>query len=78
MPGGIGTLYELFEGLTLINTKLTKNFLIVIFGKEYHKELYHHIKLMAKSESIDKEDMKLFFMTDSVEELIEHLKVHAV
>ena len=78
MPGGIGTLDELFEALTLIHTKMIKNFPIVIFGKEYHKELYHHIKLMAKNESIDKEDMKLLFMTDSVEELIEHLKVHAV
>ncbi|MFO7673634.1 MAG: TIGR00730 family Rossman fold protein [Lutibacter sp.] len=78
MPGGIGTLDELFEALTLIHTKMIKNFPIVIFGKEYHKELYHHIKLMAKNESIDKEDMKLLFMTDSVEELIEHLKVHSV
>lgn len=78
MPGGIGTLDELFEALTLIHTKMIKNFPIVIFGKEYHKELYHHIKIMAKNESIDKEDMKLLFMTDSVDELIEHLKVHAV
>ena len=78
MPDGIGTLDELFEALTLIHTKMIKNFPIVIFGKEYHKELYHHIKLMAKNESIGKEDMKLLFMTDSVDELIEHLKVHAV
>jgi uncharacterized protein (TIGR00730 family) len=78
MPGGIGTLDELFEALTLIHTKMIKNFPIVIFGKEYHKELYHHIKIMAKNESIDKEDMKLLFMTDSVDELIEHLKVHAI
>ena len=33
---------------------------------------------MAKNESSDKEDMKLLFMTDSVDELIEHLKVHAI
>ena len=78
MPGGIGTLDELFEALTLIHTKMIKNFPIVIFGKEYHKELYHHIKLMAKNESIDKTDMKLLFLTDSVDELIAHLKVHAV
>lgn len=78
MPGGIGTLDELFEALTLIHTKMIKDFPIVIFGKEYHKELYHHIKIMAKNESIEKEDMKLLFMTDSVEELIAHLKIHAV
>lgn len=78
MPGGIGTLDELFEALTLIHTKMIKNFPIVIFGKEYHKELYHHIKIMAKNESIDKDDMELLFITDSVDELIEHLKVHAI
>ena len=78
MPGGIGTLDELFEALTLIHTKMIKHFPIVLFGKEYHRELYHHIKIMAKNESIDKQDMKLLFMTDSVDELIEHLKVHAV
>lgn len=78
MPGGVGTLDELFEALTLIHTKMIKNFPIVLFGKEYHKELYHHIKLMAKNESIDKEDMKLLFMTDSVGEMITHLKIHAV
>lgn len=78
MPGGIGTLDELFEALTLIHTKMIKDFPIVIFGKEYHKELYHHIKIMAKNESIEKEDMKLLFMTDSVDEMIAHLKIHAV
>ncbi|MHB1146437.1 MAG: LOG family protein [Lutibacter sp.] len=78
MPGGIGTLDELFEALTLIHTKMIKDFPIVIFGKEYHKELYHHIKLMAKNESIEKEDMKLLFITDSVDEMIAHLKIHAV
>lgn len=78
MPGGIGTLDELFEALTLIDTKMIKNFPIVIFGKDYHKELYEHIQLMAKNESIDKEDMKLLFMTDSVDEMVAHLKIHAV
>lgn len=78
MPGGLGTLDELFESLTLIQTKMIKNFPIVIFGKEYHKELYEHILLMAENESISQEDMNLLFITDSVEELIEHLKIHAI
>lgn len=78
MPGGVGTLDELFEALTLIQTKMIKDFPIVIFGKEYHKELYHHIKLMSKNESIDEEDMKLLFITDSVDEMVTHLKIHAV
>ncbi|MFV8369379.1 TIGR00730 family Rossman fold protein [Flavobacterium sp. LB2R40] len=78
MPGGIGTLDELFEALTLIQNKIISNFPIVIFDSVYHKELTYHIKKMVEYESISPEDMKLLFVTDSVEEVIEHLKKHAI
>ena len=78
MPGGIGTLDELFEALTLIQTKVIKDFPVVIFDSEYHKELCHHIDLMAKNESISPEDMKLLFVTDSVEDLISHIESHTI
>ncbi len=74
MPGGIGTLDELFEALTLIQTKMINGFPLVVFDTKYHKELWHHIKIMEKNESISQEDMKLLFVTDSVEELVEHIK----
>jgi hypothetical protein len=51
---------------------------VVIFGSEYHKELCDHIRLMALEESIGEEDMKLLFVTDSVEELIAHIRKHAI
>lgn len=78
MPGGIGTLDELFEALTLIQTKIIKNFPVVIFDSEYHKELCEHIQLMVKQESISEEDMKLLYVTDSVDELIKHIDTYAV
>ncbi|SDE45511.1 hypothetical protein SAMN05421636_105135 [Pricia antarctica] len=78
MPGGMGTLDELFESITLIQTKMIQNFPVVIFGSEYHKELCQHIKIMAENESISPEDMKLLFVTDSVEEMAEHIKTHAI
>ncbi|WP_340202037.1 TIGR00730 family Rossman fold protein [Ascidiimonas sp. W6] len=78
MPGGIGTLDELFESLTLIQTKMINHFPVVLFGKEYHKELHHHIQIMASNESISPEDMKLLYMTDSVEEMETHLKKYAI
>ncbi|UOB17939.1 TIGR00730 family Rossman fold protein [Abyssalbus ytuae] len=78
MPGGIGTLDELFESLTLIQTKMIKNFPVILFGKDYHKELYDHIQIMARNESIDEHDMKLLFITDSVDEMKEHLRIHAI
>lgn len=78
MPGGIGTLDELFESLTLIQTKMIQNFPVVIFGSEYHRELCHHIHVMAEEESISKEDMKLLFITDSIDEMTEHIRTHAI
>ena len=78
MPGGMGTLDELFESLTLIQTKMIQNFPIVIFDSEYHKELCQHIQVMAKNESISQEDMKLLFVTDSVDDLVTHIETHAI
>lgn len=78
MPGGMGTLDELFEALTLIQTKMIGSFPVVIFDKEYHKELCEHIQKMVENESVSQEDMKLLYVTDSVEELLEHIKKYAV
>lgn len=78
MPGGIGTLDELFEALTLIQTKMINGFPLVVFDTKYHKELWHHIKIMEKNESISQEDMKLLFVTDSVDELVEHIKKYSI
>lgn len=78
LPGGIGTLDELFESLTLIQTKMIAGFPVVIFDTEYHKELYKHIQMMVEHESISKEDMKLLFVTDSVEDLVAHIRKHAI
>ncbi len=78
MPGGMGTLDELFEALTLIQNKIISHFPVILFGKAYHKELYEHIQLMAKKESIDQADMNLLFITDSVEEMKAHLRTYAI
>lgn len=78
MPGGMGTLDELFEAITLIQTKMIKDFPVVIFDSKYHKELIEHIELMAKNESISPEDMQLLFVTDSPKEVVEHINKHAI
>jgi uncharacterized protein (TIGR00730 family) len=78
MPGGIGTLDELFESLTLIQTKMIAGFPVVIFDTVYHKELYRHIQIMVENESITPDDMKLLFVTDSVAELVAHIKKHGI
>jgi uncharacterized protein (TIGR00730 family) len=78
MPGGMGTLDELFEALTLIQNRMIAGFPVVIFDKEYHKALCEHLEMMVKHESISAEDMELLFVTDSVEDLVAHIKKHAI
>ena len=78
MPGGIGTLDELFEALTLIQTNIIKSFPVVIFDSQYHKELCEHIHLMVKKESISSKDMKLLFITDSIEDLVTHIETYSI
>lgn len=76
LPGGYGTLDELFESLTLIQTGKIERFPVVLMGKAYHTELYDHIKRMTKALTIDAEDSELFLFTDSVEEALAHIKRH--
>ena len=78
MPGGIGTLDELFEALTLIQNKVIQDFPIVIFDSIFHKELVEHIQLMVENESISTEDMELLFVTDSVEDLLAHIESNTI
>ena len=78
MPGGAGTLDELFEALTLIQTGKIKNFPIVIMGTAYWKELIDFIKKMAEFGMISEADVGLVYATDSVEEAIEHIRSKAI
>ncbi len=78
MPGGAGTLDELFEALTLIQTGKIKNFPIVIMGTEYWRELIGFIDKMAKFGMISASDLDLIYATDSVEEAIAHIRSKAI
>lgn len=73
MPGGMGTMDELFESLTLIQTGKMEQFPVVLMGKEYYRELYEHIEFMAKESTISRTDLELFLFTDSVEEAMAHI-----
>ena len=76
MPGGFGTMDELFETLTLIQTKTITQFPIVLFGKEYYKELMEAISYMADKGAISKEDMHLLLLTDDENEAMEHIHTY--
>ena len=78
MPGGAGTLDELFEAVTLIQTGKIQNFPIVIMGTDYWKELIGFIDKMAHHGMIAAVDLKLIYATDSVEEAIAHIRRKAI
>ena len=78
MPGGAGTLDELSEALTLIQTGKIKNFPIVIMGTDYWRELIDFIAKMAKTGMISESDVDLVYATDSVDEAIAHIRSKAI
>lgn len=73
MPGGFGTVDELFESLTLIQTAMMQKFPIVIYGSAYHEHLIKYIDALKAAGTISAEDDKLFLITDSVDEAVNHI-----
>lgn len=78
MPGGFGTMDEMFEALTLIQTKKIRNFPIVVMGSEFWGEMRQFIDAMLAGGTISPEDLDLIKWTDSVDEAMAHLQEHAV
>lgn len=73
MPGGFGTMDELFETVTLVQTRTITAFPIVLFGKEYYKELWEMIEHMAEKGTISREDLSLVLLTDDPAEAVNHV-----
>jgi uncharacterized protein (TIGR00730 family) len=68
-PGGFGTMDELFEALTLIQTGKVRNFPVILFGSDYWKGMLDWIKgTMLTEEKISPSDLDLLVVTDSVDE----------
>ena len=70
-PGGFGTLDELFEALTLIQTKKIRNFPVVLFGSDYWAGMLGWIRDFAMKEGkVTENDLKLLHLTDSPAEVV--------
>jgi uncharacterized protein (TIGR00730 family) len=76
MPGGFGTLDEMFNTLTLIQTKSLTQFPVVLFGKSYYQDLVHMIRKMISEETIQKEDLDLLLITDDMDEAMNHINTY--
>ena len=77
MPGGFGTLDELSEVLTLIQTRRMSKIPVVFFGSEFYKPLLEFYENMLEMKYISPEDKNLFLVTDDVEEVIEYISKNA-
>ncbi|HUX58756.1 MAG TPA: TIGR00730 family Rossman fold protein [Bacteroidales bacterium] len=73
LPGGFGTFDELFEAITLIQTRKIGKFPIILVGKKYWKGLVEWIKeeMLARENNISKENMDLFTLVDTSDEAVD-------
>ncbi|MFN8344074.1 MAG: TIGR00730 family Rossman fold protein [Spirosomataceae bacterium] len=74
MPGGVGTMDELFETLTLIQTGSITNFPMVLIGKTYYEPLIMMLGKMVESGTISPQDLDLLKITDDLDEAIDHIR----
>ncbi len=71
LPGGFGTLDELFESLTLVQTKKVTKFPVVLFGRSYWQGLYDWLRdTMMASGKIGERDLALLHLTDDVDDAV--------
>lgn len=75
MPGGLGTMDELFEVMTLIQTHKLKNFPIILMGTDFWQPLMDFMyQTLLKNKTIYTEDMEQLLLTNSPEEALDHIR----
>ena len=71
LPGGFGTLDELFESLTLVQTKKVTKFPVVLFGKSYWQGLYDWVRQSAMGGGkVSAKDLDLLYLTDDIADAV--------
>ena len=78
LPGGIGTIDELFEALTLIQTGKIERFPIVLLGAAYWQPVTDLLQDLAMTGAAARDDLRLVFVTDSVAEAMAYLEQNAI
>ena len=74
LPGGFGTMDELFEAVTLIQTGKIARFPIVLVGSSYWKGLLDWVEnFMLQEKNISPEEFNLYRLVDTAEEAVEHM-----
>jgi uncharacterized protein (TIGR00730 family) len=79
MPGGFGTIDELFEALTLIQTKRIKSFPVFLMGSQYWKGLLDWLKkTMLRDGKISPEDLELIQIVDEPDEVVKRIQKYVI
>ncbi len=79
LPGGFGTLDELFEALTLIQTKRIRAFPVILMGNEYWQGLFDWLrKTMLHDKKISPADLELFQIIDDPEAAVKHILKYVI
>ncbi|GAB3949628.1 TIGR00730 family Rossman fold protein [Spirosoma harenae] len=76
MPGGWGTMDELFEILTLVQTGVIHQFPVVLMGREYYQPLLDYMQGMIRAGTISERDLQLVCLTDDVSEAQQHIRTY--
>jgi uncharacterized protein (TIGR00730 family) len=75
LPGGFGTLDEIFETATLVQTGKVQHFPIVLVGADYWQPMLRFLQeSLVQSNTIDAADLNTFFITDSPQAAVEHIR----
>lgn len=74
MPGGLGTMDEFFEILTLIQTGIIRDFPVVVIGKKYFQPLQNMLNRMVEEKTISEKDLQLLLFTDDIEEASNYIQ----
>lgn len=78
LPGGFGTLDELFETATLIQTRKIDDFPLILVGKDFWAPMLSFVRsTLVDEKTIAPDDYQRFVVTDSVEEVVEHIQAFA-
>jgi uncharacterized protein (TIGR00730 family) len=74
LPGGWGTMDEMFETLTLVQTGVIHHFPVVLMGKDYYAPLMEYLDMMISAGTISKDDLQYVKLTDDPYEAMTHLE----
>jgi uncharacterized protein (TIGR00730 family) len=78
VPGGLGTMDEVLEALTLIQTGKTVRLPVVLMGTMYWRALLRQLGQMVNADTLEAEELDLLLVTDDLDEALTHIRRHAI